>query len=336
MLNNFKRRLIGIVSAEGVPRPSIIEGLILRHMQIIHLIEKHVSMDLKQGLREILVKEAFSGPMRDLQDFEVKEISGGKAVTIMSNCFMDNVVKDVNGSGVVFDPADKSFRTCKAVNTAPEILVDIRELKAFVRIFGPYGVDKLESLLQEYLGILMGSIDIALRANKDALETLALNMHHHYERDEALKQVQDIESLMAFSIQIGHAINFRLLLSEATAAVLESNIPSLFSLLSDFARYAPSSIPENEDVLRLKVLTGRLSNIIGQDAAILHSVLRKLSGAGDTMWIFLPYLYVCCMISNVWNTSAYSVHAGAFNNNVHCLARYMDSLCIMSMSLKTP
>ena len=234
-MNNFKRRLIGIVSAEGVPRPSIIEGLILRHMQIIHLIEKHVSMDLKQGLREILLKEAFSGPMRGLQDFDVKDIFGGKAVTIMSNWFMDNVVKDVNGAGIVFDTSDKSFRTCKAGNSIPEILVDVHELKAFIRIFGPYGVDKLESLLNEYLGILVGGIDIALRANKDALETLALNMHHHYERGSVLKQIQDIETLMAFSIQIGHAINFRLLLSEAAAGVLEANVPSLFSLLSDFA-----------------------------------------------------------------------------------------------------
>eukprot|EP00250_Pteridium_aquilinum_P014737 c22167_g1_i1 orf=670-4797(-) len=335
IINNFRRRLLGIINPEREPqRPSQIEALILRHMQIIHLIEKHVSMDLKQGLRETLLGDAFSGPMRDLQESEVTENAGcGAAVSIICNWFMDNVVKDVSGAGIVFNPSDKTFRSAKPLGgggNSTEVLADLAELKAFVRVFGPYGVDKLESLLHEYLSVLVGCIDIALRSNKEALETLALNMHNHHERTLALKQVQDIESLMAFSIQIGHALSFRLLLSEACADILEANAPSVFSLLSDFSKYAPLSIPEKEEILKVKMLANRLGASSQQDHAVLHPVLKKLGGAGDSMWILLPYLFVSCMISHVWNSSTYSIHTGGFNNNVHCLARCINAVMVAS------
>ncbi|KAI5070089.1 hypothetical protein GOP47_0014432 [Adiantum capillus-veneris] len=333
VLNNFKRRLLGVINPEREQqRPSQIEALLLRHMQIVHLIEKHVSMDLKQGLRDTLLKEAFVGPMRDLHEADIMENVGGAAVSVVCNWYMDNVVKDVSGSAVVFNPSDKTFRSSKPLgggNTG-EILADLGELKSFVRVFGPYGVDNLENLLYEYLSVLVGCIDLALRSNRDALETLALNMHNQPERSLALKQVQDIESLMAFSIQIGHALSFRLLLAEACADVLGATTPAVFSLLSDFSKYAPLSIPEKEEVLKLKMLANRLGASSQQDHIVLHSVLKKLGGAGDSMWILLPYLFVSCMISQVWSSSTYSIHTGGFNNNVHCLARCINAVMVAS------
>ncbi|KAH7432487.1 hypothetical protein KP509_07G024700 [Ceratopteris richardii] len=332
VLNNFRRRLHSIIDSEREPqRPSQIEPLILRHMQIIYLIEKHVSMDLKQGVREVLLKEAFSNPMRDLQESGTIESVGGTTVSLVCDWYMDNVVKDVSGSAIVFNPSDKTFRSSKLQGGSnADISVGVEELKAFVRIFGPYGVDKLENSLYEYLSVLVGCIDIALRSNKDALERLALNMHHHHERALALKQIQDIESLMAFSIQIGHALSFRMLLAEACADVLGAAAPTVFSLLSDFSKYAPLSIPEKEEIMRLKMLANRLGAGPEQDHLVLHSVLKKLGGAGESLWILLPYLFVSCMTSQVWSSSVYSIHTGGFNNNVHCLARCINAVIVAS------
>jgi len=37
----------------------------------------------------------------------------------------------------------------------------------------------------------------------------------------------------------------------------------------------------------------------------------------------LPYLFTTFMTSNVWNTTAFNVETGGFNNNIHCLARWV-------------
>lgn len=331
IVNNFKRRLLSILSPDGqLQRPSVIEALILRHMHIVHMIEKHISLDLKEGLREILLAEAFAGPIQDLQGSETNENTGGTATSTICNWYMDNVVKDVNGAGVVFTPSDKTFRAVRPLGgSLTEVVADISELKAFVRVFGPYGVGKLDNLLHEHISVLLGRIDKLLHSNKDALETLALNMHNSYERESALKQVIEIEPLMAFSIQVGHTLSFRSLLTEAAAEVLESNIPILFTLLSDYVKNAPPSIPERQEILSLKMLAGRLGAIAQQDATVVHSVL-KIIGAGNSVWVLLPYLYVCCMVSHVWNSSSYSIHTGGFNNNVHCLARCINALMTAS------
>lgn len=323
LLNNFRTRILNTIFVEGdLQRPSVFEGQILRHMTIVHVVEQHVSMDLTRGLREILLTEAFASRMRDLHPPGSNVSPGGKAVTSICDWYIENVVKDVKSAGVCFSPLDLCFKSLKLIGSeSAESFTDIAELKAFIRVFGPYGVDKLDACLREHIAGLLNSVDIILRANKEALEAFAANMHDRPERELALKHVTELENFMKLSLQIGHALSMRSILARATSQVLQSSTPLLFAVFADFVRFSPSSIPERQDLLKLKLLASRIGASTEQDAVMVHSILMDVGGAGDSTWALLPYFYITAMTSNVWHTSAFNVLTEGFNNNVHSLAR---------------
>ena len=71
ILGNFRRRLHAVLKSDtDLQRPTVLESLIRRHVSIIHLAEQHISMDLTQGMREVLLTEAFCGPVSSLHTFE--------------------------------------------------------------------------------------------------------------------------------------------------------------------------------------------------------------------------------------------------------------------------
>ncbi|CAM6099238.1 unnamed protein product [Calypogeia fissa] len=328
VMNNLTSRLANvIISGEDLVRPSVAEARLHRHMRIIHLLEQHVSMDMTRGVREVLLSESFSQKMRDLHPLDGEVGSGGQAVTVISNWYIQNIVKDVRSCGVIFSPSDRCFRSTRPIGKVPaEPVSQLTELKAFIRMFGPYGTEKLDCSLREQLAPLLSGIDSTLRPNKKALENIAANMHNQTERRSGLKQLVEIETMMKLSLQVGHILSFRSLLAEATSQVLSSNTPLLFSLFRDFTKHAPLSIPEVPDVLKLKLLATRIGAAEDQDVAWVRSVLADVKGAGDSVWSLLPYAYVACMTSNMWNSSTFSIHTGGFSNNVHCLARCINAL----------
>ena len=58
--SNLRRRLITILKIDrDLQRPSVLESLVHRHMNIAHLVEQHVCMDLNQCMREVLLSKAF-------------------------------------------------------------------------------------------------------------------------------------------------------------------------------------------------------------------------------------------------------------------------------------
>ncbi|PQP92387.1 hypothetical protein Pyn_30363 [Prunus yedoensis var. nudiflora] len=71
ILGNLRRRLLSALKTDNdLQRPSVLESLIRRHISIIHLAEQHISMDLTQGIREVVLSEAFSGPVSSLHLFD--------------------------------------------------------------------------------------------------------------------------------------------------------------------------------------------------------------------------------------------------------------------------
>ncbi|KAI5667542.1 hypothetical protein M9H77_17395 [Catharanthus roseus] len=104
ILGNFKRRLIAVLKTDNdLQRPSVLELLIRRHTAIVHLAEQHISMDLTLGIREILLSETFSGPVSSLHLFEKPaEQHTGSAAEAVCNWYVENIVKDISGAGVLF------------------------------------------------------------------------------------------------------------------------------------------------------------------------------------------------------------------------------------------
>eukprot|EP00252_Welwitschia_mirabilis_P021329 TRINITY_DN5452_c0_g1_i3.p1 TRINITY_DN5452_c0_g1~~TRINITY_DN5452_c0_g1_i3.p1 ORF type:complete len:1244 (-),score=247.08 TRINITY_DN5452_c0_g1_i3:983-4714(-) len=327
VLSNFRRKVITILKIDrDLQRPSVLELLIGRHMHIIHLVEQHVSMDLTHGIREVLISEGFAGPVHGLQTFERPLQTTGTAISIVCDWYIENVIKDVNGVGILFTPINKCFKSVKPVGGYfAESVTDVSELKAFVRLFGPYGVDRLQSMIREQLTTIVNCIDIKLRSNKESLAALSSHMHRLPQRDYYLKQIQDLEALVDFSIQAGQALCFSSLLSEAAGKVLETETPLLFSLLSDFTRHMPDSLPEREEIRNMKVVTSMLGVTADRQIELVCSILQDTASIVDSSWGLLPYLYGAFMTSTVWTTTTFNVGIGGFNNNLHCLSRCINA-----------
>ncbi|CAL9178150.1 unnamed protein product [Musa hybrid cultivar] len=331
ILGNFRRRLLAVMITDNcLQRPSIIESLLQRHIGIIHMAEQHISMDITEGIREVLLTESFTGPVSYLQKFEKPtEMQTGSAIELVGNWYLENIVKDISGAGVLFIPIRHCFKSSQVIGACTaESYTDVRELKALIRIFGGYGFDRIDRLLKEHTAALLNCIDTALRSNREALEGLAgsVNYGDRIEREANIKQLLDLDTLVGFCIQAGQAIAFHKLLVEAAGAVLEENAPLIFSLLRGVAKQLPVDIPEKDDITRLR----RLANMVGadedHDTEWIHAIMAEVGVANDSSWSFLPYLCSAFMASNIWSMTTYNVNTGGFNNNVHSLARCINAV----------
>ncbi|THG14901.1 hypothetical protein TEA_005941 [Camellia sinensis var. sinensis] len=326
ILVNFKRRLLAVLKTDNdLQRPSVLESLIRRHISIVHLAEQHISMDLTQGIREVLLTEAFSGPVSSLHLFDKpEEQHTGSATEAVCHWYIENIVKDMSGAGILFAPLHRCFKSTRPVGGYfAESVTDLRELQAFVRIFGGYGVDKLDTMIKEHTAALLNCIDTSLRANRELLEAVAGSMHSgdRIEREANMKQIIDMETVVGFCIQAGQAIAFDCLLVEASGGVLEDGAPLIHSLLAGVVKHLPDEIPEKKEIRRMRRVANSVGVITDHDTEWVRSILEEVGGANDGSWSLLPYFFATFMTSNIWNTTAFNVDTGGFNNNIHCLAR---------------
>lgn len=328
ILGNFRRRLLAVLKTDNdLQRPSILESLIHRHISIVLLTEQHISMDLTQGIREVLLTEAFSGPVSSLHLFDnPTEQHTGSAAEAVCNWYIENIIKDISGAGILFAPIHKCFKSTRPVGGYfAESVADLRELQAFVRIFGGYGVDRLDRLLKEHTAALLNCIDTSLRSNREVLEAIAGSLHSgdRIEREASMKQIVDADTVIEFCAQAGLAMAFVGLLAEAAGAVLEEGAPLIYSLLAEVVKHIPDEVPEKKEIRRLKGVANSIGVVCDHDSQWVRSVLEEVGGANDGSWSLLPYLFTTFMTSNVWNTTAFNVETGGFNNNIHCLARWV-------------
>ncbi|KAK4487999.1 hypothetical protein RD792_003738 [Penstemon davidsonii] len=331
ILGNFKRRLLTVLKTDSdLQRPSVLESLIHRHTSIVHLAEQHVSMDLTHGIREILLAETYSGPVSSLQLFEKPpEQQTGSATEAVCNWYIENIVKDISGAGILFAPLHRCFKSTRPVGGYfAESVTDLRELKAFVRTFGSYGVDRLDRMLKEHTAALLNCIDTSLRANRENLEAVAGSMHSgdRIEMEANVKQVVDMDTMVSFCIQAGQAIAFDSLLAEASGIVLEEGAPLIYSLLAGATKHLPDEIPEKKEIRRMRKVANTVNVVGDHDSEWIRSILEEVGGAMDGSWSLLPYLFATFMTSTIWNTTAFNVETGGFSNNIHCLARCICSV----------
>lgn len=336
ILGNFRRRLLGVLKTDNdLQRPSVLESLIRRHVSIVHLAEQHISMDLTQGIREVLLSEAFSGPVSSLHLFDKPaEQHTGSATESVCNWYIDNIIKDVSGAGILFVPLHKCFKSTRPVGGYfADSVTDLRELQSFVRIFGGYGVDRLDRMLKEHTAALLNCIDTSLRSNRDVLETVAASLlsGDRFEREASVKQIVDLETVVSFCIQAGLALAFDRLLAEAAGAILEEGAPLIHSLLAGMVKHLPDEIPEKEEIRRMRIVANTQGVVSDHDSQWVRSILEEVGGANDGSWSLLPYLFATFMTSNIWTTTAFNVDTEGFSNNIHCLARL--ALCHRSNEL---
>ncbi|KAL2895190.1 Protein NAP1, partial [Bienertia sinuspersici] len=332
ILGNFRRRLLSVLKTtdNDLQRPSVLESVVRRQMSIIHLAEQHVSMDLTQGIREVLLAEAFTGPISSLHLFDKPtNLHTGLATETMCNWYDENIVKDVSGAGVLFVPAHKCFRSTRPIGGYfAESVSDANELQAFIHLFGGYGVDRLKRMMKEHTAALINCIGTSLRSNRDILEAIAGSLHagDRMESDANTKQIVDLDTVVEFCIQAGQALAFDQLISEASGDVLKEDAPLIYSLLEGIVPHLPKEVPEKKDISRTKEVANSIGVLNDHDTEFVRSIMEDTGVGNDSSWNLLPYLFSAFMSSNIWNTTRFNVETGGFNNNIHCLARCINAV----------
>jgi NCK-associated protein 1 len=341
VVKNFREFLANVIIVDGgLQRLSVAEAQLQRHMSIVHLVEQHVQLDLTRGLREVLLTESFAHPMRNFQPEDREVGIGGEVVCTIADWYIENVLltdAKVCG-GVLFSPLDKCFKSTRPIGQIPAgSVTNLAELKAFVRIFGPYGVDKLCGSVQSQLKKLLGLLQTSLHTNKETLGSLAAGnfsrtTQSRCRRDTKFLQVIELETVMTNCLLVGHLLSMWSLLVEATGQVLQSNTPLLFSLFSDFTKHAPVSVPETPNLRKMKSVASQVG-AVGQDgdAIMLQNILADMEGTpSEQSWDLAPFLFVACMASEVWKSTSFNVYTGGFTTNVYCLSRCIKGIIVAS------
>ncbi|KAL4578105.1 hypothetical protein LXL04_014221 [Taraxacum kok-saghyz] len=332
ILGNFRRRLHTVLKSDtDLQRPTVLESLIRRHVSIILMAEQHMSMDLTQGIREVLLTESFTGPVSSLQTFDkpTDPQQTGSAIEAVCNWYIENIIKDISGANILFAPTHKHFKSTRPVGGYfAEAITDLKELQSFVRIFGSYGADRLDRMLKEHTAALLNCIDSSLRANRESLEAVSGSIlsGDRIEREANVRQIIDVETVIGFCIQAGQAIAFDALLAEASGAVLLEGAPLIHSLVAGVAGSLPVEVPEKREVRRMRRVGNGVGVVADHDCEWVREILEEVGGATDNSWSLLAYLFSTFMTSNIWNTTAFNIDTGGFNTNVHCLARCISAV----------
>ncbi|KAJ6761155.1 MEMBRANE-ASSOCIATED PROTEIN HEM [Salix purpurea] len=200
--------------------------------------------------------------------------------------------------------------------------------KSFVRVFGGYGVDRLDRMMKDHTAALLNCIDTSLRSNCEVLEAVAGSMHSgdRIEREAFSRQIVDLETVIGFCIEGGQALAFDQLLAEAAGFVLGEGAPLIYSLLSGVAKHIHEEIYGKKEIRRIRGVANCVNIVGDHDSEWIRSILEDVRGANDGSWTLLPYLFATFMTSNTWNTTGFNVDTGGFNNNIHCLARCMSAV----------
>nr|KAJ0223281.1 hypothetical protein LSAT_V11C200073020 [Lactuca sativa] len=332
ILGNFRRRLHTVLKSDtDLQRPTVLESLIRRHVSIVLMAEQHMSMDLTQGIREVLLTESFTGPVSSLHTFDKpnNDQQTGSAIEAVCNWYIENIVKDISGAGILYAPLHRCFKSARPVGGYfAEAVTDLKELHAFVRIFGGYGVDRLDRMLKEHTAALLNCVDSSLRANRESLEAVSGSIlsGDRIEREANVRQIIDVETVIGFCIQAGQAIAFDALLAEASGAVLLEGAPLIHSLLAGVAGNLPVEVPEKRVVRRMRRVANGVGVVVDHDSEWVREILEEVGGGSDASWSLLAYLFSTFMTSSIWNTTAFNVETGGFNTNVHCLARCISAV----------
>ncbi|KAI7756681.1 hypothetical protein M8C21_017558, partial [Ambrosia artemisiifolia] len=166
-----------------------------------------------------------------------------------------------------------------SMDLTQEAVTDLKELQAFVRTFGGYGVDRLDRMMKEHTAALLNCIDTSLRANREALEAVLGSIHSgdRIEREANVRQIIDVETA-------GQAIAFDSLLAEAGGAVLAEGAPLIHSLLTAVSTHLPVEIPEKKEIRRMRRVANGVGVVADHDSQWVREILEDVGGATDNSW----------------------------------------------------
>jgi hypothetical protein len=127
-------------------------------------------LDLNELIREIFLTELYIPPLgrtgtfdwANLEDAEFKyeTPTGPKLIGTIVQWYSDFVTKKLSLPGVCYSTARKGFVSRTGLSFRAEFYADIDELKALIRIVGPYGMRLIDREVLKYITYIVATVKV--------------------------------------------------------------------------------------------------------------------------------------------------------------------------------
>ncbi|GAQ83769.1 Nck-associated protein [Klebsormidium nitens] len=311
--------------------PQLLENDLRRFEAILQLIGRHVSIDVTRVLREVLLSEAYTDRMRDLQPPVSKKDAAGegpKAVAaVIADWYIDFIVLDLRNAGIIYSQSTSGFTTGGHSTALVEQVTRLEAFESLLRVFGPYGADRLIAKTYEITTLAILSLEATIRKEQPVLQELQANFHFPEKRARLLSRVTGIENVYALTTQVGQCISLREQVADACAAVMKQHAPLIHTVLGDAVRCLPPPLlPEGVHAARLRRVAHKVGAADRGDDPLVYQALTGLGKVGDATWRLLPVLWATCTGSSFWKTAHFDARTQAFSNNAHCFAKGLQAV----------
>jgi len=325
-------------------RPSVLERHINVYTSVLKLVENFVDINVGELCREVLLSEvcipavvktgSFDWVTIDDTEFKYETPSGSKLIGIIVNWYYDFLSKKLTIPGICYSPSRLGFVSRSGLLFRAEFYSDIDELKALCRLIGPYGVKLIERETIKYVLNNATSIKDSLSHNKQALEELSSGYHNENSCNEALKKIRDVDTILNKSVNIGNALYFRDILREALRQTVEERAPYIYNTIATMFKQYKKNTYMIPDFLPADALASEIGLPLGTaDQALKRILLKAFSPTDGGLITLLPYLYAGSFISSLWKEAQFKPLIEAYNNNVHSIAKCINSITVSLNSI---
>ena len=325
-------------------RPSVFEKQLYIYLSVIKMAENFVDVDLGELVRELLLNEiwipavgkvgTFDWVVTDDIEFKYDGVNGTKAIGTIVNWYSDFVTKKLSIPGVCFSANRKGFVSRSGMQFRAELYADLDELKALIRLIGPYGARLIDREILKFILSNVTTIKEFVAHNKQALDELAAGYHNENACNDAMKKLRDCDTFVSKSVIIGNALYFREILHSAVRGVVEDKTPYIYDAINAmFKQYKANTYVQPE-----YLPADALANDAGLSLGTADQALKKILGRAFTqteapLVNALPYLYAASFTSTIWRDAQYKPLIEAHSNNANAISKCINSLIVASKSI---
>jgi len=250
-------------SGKNLHRPTQLEKKVECFCSMLSVIQDYTAIDLGMLVREVLIGQTFiplpgaahlaegtspdrgrfspAGPRR-----QIGSVSSNKSVSQIADWLLSHIVRDRADAGVAysvqkltfFSRASSNFQQQLKAAVGPSVdaslYASLSEIRALVRLYGPYFAVELGTKLEPSLQEWVLSLNVILKVNESLLTKLSQTLKEPH-RVEAAHQAADLKAAQQVFRQLGRTLFMRQLASIACDMELDASVPYMGAAV-DYAR----------------------------------------------------------------------------------------------------
>jgi len=313
------QRRIRTDPGKQLPRPTMLWYDIKSLMGSVRHVESYVNINMAEVLENVLIDQTIAD-----------DVSQNATVSAAYIQFYLNLVFGITPQGgICVSTSKKAFVSLAPGPIKAEEYTDVQELQALCIMLGAFGVKQLDSMLLKTIFQYVEKMKQIVGANRADLEILKTKTVKTQQCADSLMRLKGTKEFTQLGIQIGTALEFRKLLTEALGKVTKSRIPFIHEFVHDLHEFHSNTGQFDE----LALSTGLRSAV---DPAVVREMGRhcRSSDADFSLW---SHMMVMCaaglslLASD--ETTVFSPELDAHTNNAHTLSIMISELSSAAFSI---